>query len=117
MNEKKSIIFIVNPISGTHEKDDMPKLIDEHLDTTLFRHEVVFTEYAGHAAELARHYADKGIDVVVAVGGDGTINEVARSLVHTQTALGIIPCGSGNGLARHLCIPLDPVRAIQLINC
>ena len=117
MSTRKSIIFIVNPISGTHGKEDMPKLIEEHLDTSVFRHEVVFTEYAGHAAELARHYANEGADVVVAVGGDGTVNEVARSLVHSQTALGIIPCGSGNGLARHLCLPLDPVRAIKMINC
>ena len=117
MSTRKSIIFIVNPISGTHGKEDMPKLIEEHLDTSIFRHEVVFTEYAGHAAELACHYAKQGTDVVVAVGGDGTVNEVARSLVHTQTALGIIPCGSGNGLARHLCIPLDPIRAIKMINC
>jgi diacylglycerol kinase family enzyme len=117
MSTRKSIIFIVNPISGTHGKEDMPRLIEEHLDTSIFRHEVVFTEYAGHAAELACHYAKQGTDVVVAVGGDGTVNEVARSLVHTQTALGIIPCGSGNGLARHLCIPLDPIRAIKMINC
>ena len=116
MSTKKRIIFIINPISGTHGKDEMPKLIEEHLDKTLFNYDVVFTEYAGHAAELARQYADKHTDIVVAVGGDGTVNEVARSLVHTQTALGIIPCGSGNGLARHLCIPLDPLHAIQLIN-
>ena len=116
MELKKNIIFIINPISGTHGKDDMPVLIKEHLNTSVFRYEVVFTEYAGHASELARHYADKGTDVVVAVGGDGTVNEVARSLTHTQTALGIIPCGSGNGLARHLCLPLDPIHAIELIN-
>ena len=117
MSTKKRIIFIINPISGTRGKDEMPKLIEEHLDTSLFDYDVVFTEYAGHAAELARQYAKENTDIVVAVGGDGTVNEVARSLVHTQTALGIIPCGSGNGLARHLCIPLEPVRAIELINC
>ena len=117
MDTKKRIIFIVNPISGTHSKDEMPKLIETHLNKELFLYEVVFTEYAGHATELARQYAEEGIDIVVAVGGDGTINEVARSLVHTKTALGIIPCGSGNGLARHLCLPLDPIGAIELINC
>ena len=53
---------------------------------------------------------------VVAIGGDGTINEIARSLVHTKTALGIIPCGSGNGLARHLQIPMEPKKAIEIIN-
>ena len=112
----KSIVFIINPISGTHGKEEMPRLIEEHLNKERFSYEVHFTEYAGHAAELTRQYAVEGKDIVVAVGGDGTVNEVARSLVHTQTALGIIPCGSGNGLARHLCIPMDAVKAIQIIN-
>ena len=116
MSTKRSIIFIINPISGTHDKEDIPHLIGELLDTSRFRYEVRMTEYAGHAAEIAKHSAANGADVVVAVGGDGTINEVARSLAHTQTALGIIPCGSGNGLARHLCIPLDVRKAIQIIN-
>ena len=116
MNTKEYIIFIVNPISGTQGKDEIPHLIDELLDHDRFHHEVRLTEYAGHAAEMAREAAEQGADVVVAVGGDGTVNEVARSLVHTQSALGIIPCGSGNGLARHLCIPLDVRRAIQIIN-
>jgi YegS/Rv2252/BmrU family lipid kinase len=77
---------------------------------------VCITEYAGHAAELAKACAAQGDDIVVAVGGDGTVNEVARSLVHTKTALGIIPCGSGNGLARHLCIPMDIRKALDIIN-
>ena len=116
MNEKTHVIFIINPISGTHHKDQLPSLIDSLMDHDRFFTEVVFTEYRGHAAEIARQSAAEGVDVVVAVGGDGTVNEVARSLVHTQTALGIIPCGSGNGLARHLCIPLEPEKALSIIN-
>lgn len=58
----------------------------------------------------------KNVHAVVAIGGDGTINEIARSLVHTKTALGIIPCGSGNGLARHLQISMEPKKAIEIIN-
>ncbi len=116
METLKRVTFIVNPISGTHRKDELPLLIEKQLDHTRFVHEVRLTEYAGHAAELARQCAADGIDVVVAVGGDGTVNEVARSLVHTETALGIIPCGSGNGLARHLCLPMDVQKAIQIIN-
>ena len=115
-NKKTSVAFIVNPISGTHPKDELPKLLDETLDKERFEHRIVYTEYAGHAAELARQMAKEGIDVVCAVGGDGTVNEVARSLVHTDTALAIIPCGSGNGLARHLCLPLDMRKAIGIIN-
>ena len=116
MENRQHILFIINPISGTGNKDEVPQLISKHLDQERFSHEVRFTEYAGHAAEIARQSAEAGIDIVVAVGGDGTINEVARSLVHTQTALGIIPCGSGNGLARHLRIPIDSRRAIEVIN-
>ena len=115
-DEKKTITFIINPISGTHAKEEIPRLIDESIDDQRLNHRVVYTEYAGHAAELAHNEVELGTDVVVAVGGDGTVNEVARSLVHTQTALGIVPCGSGNGLARHLCLPLDIKKAIQVIN-
>ena len=114
--EKKRITFIINPISGTQKKDHLPQLINEMIDHEQFDVELRTTEYAGHAAELARQFATEGTDVVVAVGGDGTVNEVARSLVHTETALGIIPCGSGNGLARHLCLPIDMRKALQVIN-
>ena len=116
MMEKKKITFILNPISGTHSKEEIPNLIEQTLDQELFDYTIRFTEYAGHAAEIAKECVDQKEDVVVAVGGDGTVNEVARSLVHTQTALAIIPCGSGNGLARHLCLPLDVRKAIGIIN-
>jgi len=113
---KKSVVFLVNPISGTHSKKELPELIDAVLDKELFDYRLLYTEYAGHAAEMARQFAAEQTDIVVAVGGDGTVNEVARSLVHTQTALGIIPCGSGNGLARHLCLPMDMGKSIEIIN-
>ena len=117
MSEKKTTItFIVNPIAGTQSKDDIPALADKMLDHDRFQVSTVFTEYAGHAAEIARQCAAAGEDVVVAVGGDGTVNEVARSLVHTRTALAIVPCGSGNGLARHLLLPLDASKAMGIIN-
>ena len=116
MAEKKKITFILNPISGTHSKEEIPSMIDELLDKEQFDSRICFTEYAGHAAEIAKARAEAGDDVVVAVGGDGTVNEVARSLIHTPMALAIIPCGSGNGLARHLCLPLDVKKAIQIIN-
>lgn len=112
----KSITFIVNPHSGTQSKEEIPKIIGSELANDKFEPRFLFTEYAGHASAIARQCVDEGVDIVVAVGGDGTVNEVARSLVHTQSALGIIPCGSGNGLARHLCIPLDIKKAVNIIN-
>ncbi len=113
---KKRIRFIVNPISGTQGKDYILSLLDEKIDKNKFLWDVVYTERAGHAIEIAALAAEEKIDVVVAIGGDGTINEVGRSLVHTDTALGIIPCGSGNGLARHLHIPMEPRKALEVIN-
>ena len=74
------------------------------------------TKYAGHATELAQQAARQGIDIVVAVGGDGTVNEVGRALVNTKTAMGILPCGSGNGLARHLNLPMNLKKCIDILN-
>lgn len=116
MSKKIHITFIINPISGNQNKDEIPKMIGEEIDSKLFDMDIRMTEHKGHAAEIAKECAAKGIDIVVAVGGDGTVNEVARSLTHTQTALGIIPCGSGNGLARHLCIPMNIRKALKIIN-
>lgn len=113
---KKNIVFIMNPISGTTKKAGIPKMIEECLDKEKFDYSVINTMYAGHATEIARNAKDNGADVVVAIGGDGTVNEVARGIVQSETALGIIPCGSGNGLARHLMLPMDLKKAIDLIN-
>lgn len=115
-DNKKKIIFIVNPISGTQSKESVLSLLDEKLDKTKYVWEIAYTERAGHAIEIAAKATEDKIDIVAAVGGDGTINEIARSLVHTQTALAILPCGSGNGLARHLEIPMDPRKALDILN-
>jgi YegS/Rv2252/BmrU family lipid kinase len=116
----KNIAFIINPISGGTEtqnaKRKLPKVIMQSLDMEQWLPNIVFTEYAGHATELARQYARMGFDAVVAVGGDGTVNEVVCGLRDTKTALGIIPMGSGNGFARHLNIPMRPQKALEMIN-
>lgn len=109
-------VFIINPISGTRSKDELPELIERLLDKSKFEYRICLTRYAGHASEIARDCVNQHVDVVVAVGGDGTVNEVARSVAHSETALAIIPCGSGNGLARHLCLPMDPEESIRIIN-
>ena len=112
----KNIDFIVNPISGTKAKNRVTKLIRELLDPQLFSPTVVVTEYAGHATQLAQQFALEGYYAVIAVGGDGTVNEVANGLVGTNTALGIVPNGSGNGFARHLDISTRMNRAIEMLN-
>jgi diacylglycerol kinase (ATP) len=109
-----SIIFLFNPASGAQRRQPLdlramakrvfPLGTDIHIRQT---------EYAGHATELAREAAGQGAQVVVAVGGDGTVNEVAAGLLGTQAALGIVARGSGNGLARHLHVPLDPAAALR----
>lgn len=113
---KKSVLFIINPISGTASKDRIPEDIAKHIDAEQFDYDIKLTEYAGHAKALAKDAVARGIDIVVAVGGDGTVNEVASSIVHTPTALGIIPGGSGNGLARHLLLPMNTKKCIEIIN-
>ena len=112
----KNIAFIVNPISGTKAKNRVGKLIRELLDLQQFAPTVVVTEYAGHATQLAQQFAMQEYYAVVAVGGDGTVNEVASGLIGSNKAMGIIPNSSGNGLARHLVISTRMKRAIEMLN-
>jgi diacylglycerol kinase (ATP) len=112
---KRKALFIINPVSGGKKKDKVPELIQKNLDISLFEPTIVFTNSAMHASELALEAVGK-YDYLVAVGGDGTVNEIASSIVGTDTALGIIPFGSGNGLARFLGIPMDTAEAIKILN-
>ncbi|GAB3538285.1 diacylglycerol kinase family lipid kinase [Pontibacter brevis] len=116
MSKQPDIRFIINPKSGTKSKIDVAARIKLHLNHQKYSHEIVYTAYAGHAPELAGEAAANGCKIVVAVGGDGTVNEVARGLMNTDTAMAILPKGSGNGLARHLEIPLDLEGALRVLN-
>lgn len=113
---KSNILFIINPISGGKDKLKIPALIDANLDRSKFNANYSFTEYVGHAAEIAEEAANKNFDVIVAVGGDGTINEIAAKVMQQDKVLGIIPFGSGNGLARFLKVPMDTTKAIRVLN-
>ncbi|MDZ4844750.1 MAG: diacylglycerol kinase family lipid kinase [Chitinophagales bacterium] len=115
---RKRILFIINPKSGIRkeEKSRLPQLIEQHLDKTLYDYSISYTEYAGHAIELSKEAAESGYHVVVSVGGDGSMNEIAGSLVGTDVILGIMPFGSGNGLARHLGIPINAKKALDVLN-
>ncbi|MDL2221315.1 diacylglycerol kinase family lipid kinase [Parabacteroides sp. OttesenSCG-928-N08] len=107
---------IINPISGVGSKRNIPKMIEEiYADSNELVH-ISFTERAGHASELTRRAIDEGAHTIIAVGGDGTVNEVAQAMLHSEAVLGIIPKGSGNGLARELHIPMDTKGALEVIR-
>ena len=113
---KRRIRYIINPKSGTKGKEEIPLLIEMQTDKNEIDYEICVTQAAKHATILAREAAAKEFDIVVAVGGDGSANETANGLLGSNTALGIIPTGSGNGMARHLKIPMDHKEAINVIN-
>lgn len=112
-------MLIINPISGTIAKDGLSERVNQRLVPAGFEITTVATQYAGHGAELATQASAEGFDAVIAAGGDGTINETAAALRSSQTVLGILPYGSGNGLARHLYGSIDIDRALNIIakNC
>ena len=113
---QKKILFIVNPFSGVGQQRIIEKRIAALLDHSKFDPEVRYTEAAGHATTLAKKAVQAGVDMVVAVGGDGSVNEVMRGLLGTKAILGIIPTGSGNGLAMHLKIGRKIDKALKILN-
>jgi len=114
--EKEKILFLINPISGTRHKNHLPEMIKELINSEIFDPEIVITKYKGEATEIVSQKLIENYRYFVAVGGDGTVNEIAKALINSRGIMGIIPVGSGNGLARHLQIPLQPEKAIKLLN-
>lgn len=112
---KDKICLIINPISGTESKKYIPEEVASAIDQKRYDLSIRVTGYPNHASEIARHAVKKKYKFVITAGGDGTVNEVARELINSNTVLGILPYGSGNGLARELGIPLDSEKAIQII--
>lgn len=113
--EKTRVCVIINPVSGTESKKNIPEEVASAFDQTQFDVIIRITGYPGHATEIAKQAVKNKFAYVLTVGGDGTVNEVAKALVNTDTILGIIPFGSGNGLARDLHISIDSEKAIQTI--
>ncbi len=108
------IRFIINPNAGKHKN---LKMLENDIKKLFPQAEIIYTKCAGHAKELALEAAQKNYKITVAVGGDGTINEVTQGLVNSKTALGIIPCGSGNGFARMIKMPLkDNLKCLEIIK-
>ena len=117
-NQAEKIIFILNPVSGFFNlrRRKVERIIKKYIKKECLHGEIRYSKYAGHTTELVKQAIDEHAKTVVVAGGDGSINEAACSLVYTDTALGIIPCGSGNGLAHHLKIPFNIHKSLQIIK-
>ncbi|MEC7863611.1 MAG: diacylglycerol kinase family protein [Bacteroidota bacterium] len=106
------IRFIINPVAGTRKQKGIENYIARHLDN----YEIVYTQKAGDACQLSKEAVTENIDTVIAVGGDGTVNECLKALVNTNTTLGVIPCGSGNGFAYHIGMNRNTEKAIKQLK-
>ncbi len=109
-------MLIINPISGTAKKDGLDAKAEKAMRAAGYNVDVRFTTCRGEATRLAAEAVAKGYDSVIAAGGDGTINETAQALCGTAVKFGIIPAGSGNGLARHIGIPVNVDAALDVIS-
>lgn len=114
MKERRALL-VINPVAGTRSKHGLEDVVSRCLEDVGVTVESLSTAGPGDAAEFAAHAASEGYEMVISAGGDGTVNEIAGALSHTGTALGIIPLGSGNGLARSLGIPQDVGEALRII--
>lgn len=112
--KKEKALFIINPKSGTGKQNDFLQVLSHTFKNSLYNYDTVFTEHRGHATQLSEA-ACATYKLVVAVGGDGTVNEVARGLIGSKCIMGIVPVGSGNGLARHLRLPMPVKEALEII--
>ncbi|MBQ9311522.1 MAG: diacylglycerol kinase family lipid kinase [Bacteroidales bacterium] len=113
---KDKLLFIINPVSGIGKQKTVETALEQYLNKDKFDYDITYTEYAHHATKISQQATEKGYNTVVAVGGDGSINDCVQGLVGSNIRLGIIPAGSGNGLARCLHIPLEVKKAIEVIN-
>ncbi len=114
-SDKEKLLFVINPVSGKKDKSRLTQIIHREAEAENYEYELVVTESTGHATRLVKEKLEEKIQKAVAVGGDGTVNEVASALKDTNRVMGIVPAGSGNGLARHLHIPMKTAGAMQLL--
>jgi YegS/Rv2252/BmrU family lipid kinase len=109
----KKISFIINSRIGQKKIDAILSAINKYLPSNEV--DIAYTQYGGHAIELAKKSIDNNCNILVAVGGDGTVNELLQVVMHSSCSLAVVPTGSGNGLARHCNIPLDIELAVKNI--
>lgn len=114
----KRVLFLVNPGSGVNQsrKALLSDYASKHLDPHIYTWDISFSESAVHLFEMSRAAAENGVDIIVAVGGDGTVNQVVKGMLGSKSVLGIVPAGSGNGLGHHLHIPIEIPGALDIIN-
>lgn len=108
-------ICIINPVAGQGKALKVWSTIQEKVFSLGFKVDTVYTKYTGHATTLASHAVQQGYELVLAVGGDGTMHEVVNGLAYTDTTFGVIPAGTGNDFGRSLMLPKDPVEAVKVI--
>ncbi|HET8573652.1 MAG TPA: diacylglycerol kinase family protein [Edaphocola sp.] len=116
MNSRTKALFIINPNAGTDRVKALKGNIEAYLDKGLFDYEIAYTEYARHGTILAKEGIEKGFELIIAVGGDGSVNDIINGIYGSNAVLGILPKGSGNGLARSLHLPLKASEAVQRLN-
>lgn len=114
-HKTEKIFLIINQYAGHKEGAKAVEIVVPYLKKNGYSVEYSFTNHSGHATELASKAAGDGFDLVVAVGGDGTVNEVAQGLIGSNTPMGIVPVGSGNGLARELGISMNMRRSARAL--
>ncbi len=113
---KDQLLVLINKCAGHGLSDNFERLIHEELKNSKFEYKIKHSEHPGHLTKLAEDGVNEGVKIILIAGGDGSVNEVIKSLHSTTVKLGIIPIGSGNGLARHLKIPLNIQKAIQIVK-
>lgn len=113
---RKKILFIVNPIAGGKDKSNFNDLIKSALPVD-FEYKIIYwDDPAMDFGTLLKENSDPDTGIVAAVGGDGTVNRIAAQLLYSDIVLAIIPFGSGNGIARHLKIPMKTIKALELLQ-
>lgn len=116
MIQSKKVFFIINRFSGTGYRESLEGALIDACAALHYGCTIQHTQSRGHATDLAREAVAGKFDMVFAVGGDGTVNEVAQGLIGSSVTMGILPKGSGNGLARHLGIPMKLTEALKLMS-